>query len=143
MELLELYLSPLDAQRFQAITTRLPAGVGDAATECVLPFWVGERDWRRTIIKVLKSSQGFRVEHYPEPGEQAWLEQEGLLLPDRQSFHASYLQQIGQSLYRSLFPPDSEIKQTFLNALRLAEQRNTDLHLRLKFAANSVERSLG
>ncbi|MBD2073044.1 CHAT domain-containing protein [Phormidium sp. FACHB-592] len=141
MELLELYLSPRDAQRFQAIATRLPVGVGDAATDCVLPFWVGEQDWRKTIIKVLESSQGFRAEHYPEPGEQAWLEQEGLLLPDRQSFHAAYLERIGQSLYRSLFPPDSEIKQAFLNSLRVAEQHNTDLHLRLKFAAKSVERS--
>ncbi|MBD2036588.1 CHAT domain-containing protein [Leptolyngbya sp. FACHB-321] len=141
MELLELYLSPLDAQRFQAIATRLPIGIGDAATECVLPFWVGEQDWRRTIIKVLESSQGFRAEHYPEPDEQAWLKQEELLLPDRQSFHAAYLERIGQSLYHSLFPPDSEIKQAFLHSLRLAEQHNTDLHLRLKFAADSVQRS--
>ena len=141
MELLELYLSPLDAQRFQAIATRVPDGVGDASAECVLPFWVGEQDWRRTIIKVLESSQGFRAEHYPEPDEQAWLEKEGLLLTDRQSFHSAYLHKIGQSLHRSLFPPDSDIKQAFLHSLRLAEQRNTDLHLRLKFAADSVERS--
>jgi hypothetical protein len=86
MELLELYLSPLDAQRFQAIATCLPVGVGDAATDCVLPFWVGEQDWRRTIIKVLESSQGFRAEHYPELSEQAWLEQEELLLPIAKTF---------------------------------------------------------
>jgi CHAT domain-containing protein len=141
MELLELYLSPLDAQRFQAIATCLPVGVGDAATDCVLPFWVGEQDWRRTIIKVLESSRGFRAEYYPELGETDWLEQEGLLLPDHQSFHTAYLQRIGQSLYRSLFPPDSDLKQALLQSLRLAEQRNTDMHLRLKFAANSVERS--
>lgn len=141
MELLELTLSPLDKKRFLAIATRVPNGIGDASTDCHLPFWVDEQDWRRTVIKVLESSQGFRVEHYPELGEQDWLEQEGLLLPDRQRFHPAYLEQVGQSFYRSLFPPDSDLKQVFLHSLRLAEQRQTDLHLRLKVAATSVERS--
>jgi CHAT domain-containing protein len=141
IELLELTLTPLDEQRFLAISTRVPNGIGDASTECNLPFWVGEQDWRRTVIKVLESSQGFRAEHYPEPGEQDWLEHEGLLLPDRQRFRPAYLEQVGQSLYRSLFPADSVLKQVFLHSLRLAEQRTTDLHLRLKFAAASAERS--
>jgi hypothetical protein len=65
----------------------------------------------------------------------------GVAAADRQNFHAAYLERIGQSLYLSLFPPDSEIKQAFLHSLRLVEQHNTDLHLRLKFAVNSVERS--
>jgi len=141
IELLELTLTPLDERRFLAIPTRVPEGIGDASTECNLPFWVGEQDWRRTIIKVLESSQGFRAEHYPEPGEQDWLEQEGLLLPDHQRFHPAYLQRVGQSLYHSLFPADSGLKRVFLHSLRLAEQRDTDLHLRLKFAAASAERS--
>ena len=140
MELLELYLSPLDAQRFQAIATRSPEGVGDASTESVLPFWLDGQDWRLTIIKTLESSR-FRPENFSEADEQEWLVHEGLLLPDRQSFHTAYLQKVGQSLYCSLFPPDGALKQAFLHSLRLAEQRHTDLHLRLKFAAASVERS--
>jgi hypothetical protein len=141
MELLELTLSPVNARCFLAIASRVPDGVGDASTECDLPFWVGKQDWRRTIIKILESSQGFRSENFPEAGEQDWLEQEGLLLPGRQHFDSAYLRRIGQSLYQSLFPPDSVLKQVLQHSLRLTEQHNLDLHLRLKFAADSGKRS--
>ncbi|PSB22889.1 hypothetical protein C7B76_02335 [filamentous cyanobacterium CCP2] len=141
MELLELTLSPVNDQRFLANASRVPDGVGDATTECDLPFWVGKQDWRRTIIKILESSQGFRSENFPEMEEQDWLEQEGLLLPSRQHFDSAYLRRIGQALYQSLFPPDSPLKQVLQHSLRLTEQHNTDLHLRLKFAADSGKRS--
>lgn len=141
MELLELTLSPVNARRFWAITTRVPNGVGDARTECELPFWVGDQDWRRTIIKVLESSHGFRSENFPEAGEQDWLEQTRLLLPGQQQFDSAYLERIGQALYQSLFPPDSTLKQVLQQSLRLSENRGADLHLRLKFAADLEERS--
>lgn len=143
MELLELTLSPMNERRFLTNSTRVPDGdgIGDASAECDLPFWAGEQDWRRTIIKILESSQGFRSENFPEVGEQDWLEQEKLLLRDRQHFNPDYLRQIGEALYQSLFPPDSGIKWVLQHSLRLAEKRNTNLHLRLKFAAASVQRS--
>jgi CHAT domain-containing protein len=141
MLLLELTLSPVNDQRFRAIASRVPDGVGDASTECDLPFWVGEKDWRRSIIKILEGSQGFRSENFPEAGERDWLEQERLLPPCEHHFDSAYLQRIGQKLYQSLFPPDSPLKQVLQHSLRLSEQQNCDLHLRLKFAADSSERS--
>ena len=141
MELLELYLSPVNERRFQAIATQRPNGVGDGSAEGDLPFWVGDRDWRRTVIKILEDSGEFRLENFPEAGEQDWLVRESILHADRQHFHSAYLQRIGQSLYQSLFPSDSSLKQAFQYSLRLAEQRHTDLHLCLKFAADSAKRS--
>ena len=67
--------------------------------------------------------------------------QEALLTPDRQSFHPAYLEKVGQALYLALFPVDSSLRSTFEAALRLAEQASVDLHLRLKFAAESAKRS--
>jgi len=141
MELLELTLSAVNARRFLAIASRAPKGVGDASTECDLPFWVGDQDWRITIIKVLESSQGFRSENFPEEGEQDWLKQERLLLPGQQHFDSGYLKRIGFALYQSLFPADSDLKQVLQHSLRLCEDRSSDLHLRLKFAADSGQRS--
>ena len=141
MELLELYLSQLDERQFQAIANRVPDGFGDGSAEGNLPFWTGERDWRRTVIKILESNGEFRAANFPEAGEADWLVGEGILLADRQHFNPTYLQRIGQSLYQSLFPSDSFLKQALQYSLRLAEQRHTDLHLCLKFATDSTQRS--
>ena len=59
MKLLEIYLSPIDAQRFSVIATRAPAGDGDANS--VLPFWQGDHDRLATIIKTLEISGGFEI----------------------------------------------------------------------------------
>jgi hypothetical protein len=67
--------------------------------------------------------------------------QEALLTEDRKSFHPAYLETIGQALYRSLFPIGSTLRSTFESSLRLAEQAGEDLHLRLKFPADSAKRS--
>jgi CHAT domain-containing protein len=139
MKLLEVYLSPLNQRQFRAIATHSPAGDGSADSS--LPFWEGEQDRRSTLIKVLEGTGVFRSEHFPRPGEQEWMVTANMLTPDQQSFHPSYLQQIGQALYTALFPPDSSLKSVFQTALRLAEQEGTELHLRLKFSADSAERS--
>jgi len=139
MKLIEIYLLPLDARRFKAIATHSPAGDGYA--ESSLPFWDGDQDWRSTLIKVLEGLGVFRSEHFPRPGEQAWMIATGILAPDSQGFHPTYLEHIGQALYTALFPPNSSLRSVFQTALRLAEQEGTELHVRLKFSADSAERS--
>ncbi|WP_346294096.1 CHAT domain-containing protein [Sphaerothrix gracilis] len=141
MKHLEIYLFPIDAQRFQAVASQSPAGDGSA--ESSLPFWQGALDRRKTLIKLLELSSGFRAEAFPDADEQDWMIQESLLAPDRQSFHPAYLETVGQRLYQALFPVGSSLRSTFETSLRLAEPEpaNEDLHLRLKFAANSAERS--
>lgn len=139
MQLFEIYLSPLDAKRFLAIATRSEAGDGQA--ESSLPFWASEQDWRTTVIKTLELSQGFRPDYFPQPAEQAWMQQVKILTPDAKSLHPAYLAHIGQALYEALFPAGSSLRQAFQTALRLAEQAETGLQLRLKFAANSAQRS--
>lgn len=144
MELLELYLSARDERRFHAISTHIPPGFDAAETECRLPFWDRTQDWRRTIIKILEGGSEFRSQNFPEAGEQDWMVQEKILRSDCQNYELgkpSYLQRIGEALYRSLFPPDSDTKAALKHSLRLAQQRNVDLHLRLKFAPGSVQRS--
>jgi len=139
MKLLEVYLSPLDERRFQAIATHSPSGDGSANS--FLPFWEGEQDRRSTLIKVLEGTGIFRSDHFPRPGEQNWMMEAGILTADQQSFQPGYLQHIGQALYAALFPPNSSLKSVFQTALRLAEQEDTELHVRLKFSADSAERS--
>jgi len=138
MALLEIYLSSIDERRFQVSVTRSPVGGG--SDTCNLPFWQGEQNRHNTIIKILESNGGFRAQDFPEPGEQDWLAEANLLIPDGQHFHPAYQQQIGQRLYQSLFS-DNALNQTFQSALRLAERDNERLHLRLKFATNAAERS--
>lgn len=139
MKLLEIYLSPIDEQRFQAIVNQSPGGDGFA--ESALPFWEGDQDWRTTLIKTLELSSGYQSEVFAKAGEQNWMVQAGLLTADRQSFHPQYLEVTGQALYQSLLPVGSSLRSTFETALRFCEQSGEDLHLRLKFAANSAQRS--
>lgn len=141
MKLLEIYLTPLgqDPKRFHATTSQSSAGEGWADSD--LPFWEGEKDWRSPIIKVLEGSGVFYPKHFPNPGEQEWLAEAGILNADCTHFHTAYLQQIGELLYQSLLPPDSSLRRKFQDALRFAESENTELHLRLKFSADSAVRS--
>lgn len=139
MKLLEVYLLPSDQQRFKALATRSPAGDGEADSS--LPFWEGEQDRRSTLIKVLEGTGIFNSAHFPRPGEQEWMVKAGLLTANQQSFHPHYLEQVGQALYNALFPPTSSLNSVLQTALRLTEQEETELHLRLKFSADSAKRS--
>jgi len=140
MKVLEVYLSPVDEKRFQAIATHSSTGQ-DGSADSSLPFWQGDQDWRPTLIKVLEGVGNFRSDHFPRHGEQDWMVEASILAADRTGFYPNYLQKIGQALYASLFPPDSPLKSVFQVALRSAEQDDVELHLRLKFAADSAKRS--
>ncbi len=137
--LLELYLTPLDAQQFRIIIAQSSQGI-DGDGDSRLPFWQGDKDWQTTIIKTLELNRGFKPEAFPLTDEQDWLVITNLLSPDRQSFHPTYLEQIGQALYHALFPP-GKIRQGLETALRLAEANNAVLHIRLKFPADAPTRS--
>ncbi|MEP0873121.1 CHAT domain-containing protein [Trichocoleus desertorum AS-A10] len=139
MKLLEVYLLPLDERRFKAIATGSSAGDGEA--DCSLPFWQEEQDRRVTLIKVLEGIGNFKLEHFPRPGEQDWMVEAGILNSDRQSFYPNYLERVGQALYEALFPINSSLKSVFQVALRLAEQEDVELHIRLKFSEDSAKRS--
>lgn len=139
MKLLEIYLSSIDVQRFSAIATLSPAGDGNA--ESVLPFWQGDHDRRSTLIKTLELSGGFSSAAFPDPDEQAWMLETGLLSQDGKGFTPDYLKCVGQALWCSLFPIGSSLRGCLESALRLAEQAGEELHLRLKFAAESANRS--
>jgi len=139
MELLELYLSPLeDPTRFKVIVTKSSAG--EEEEESFLPFRDAERDWRITIIKTLDVpsfiSKSFSVE-----GEQDWMVEAGLLADDRASFHHNYLVNIGQALYRALFPRGSKVEALLQQSIRLAESKSTTLVVRLKFKEDVARRS--
>jgi len=137
--LLELYLTPLNAEHFRIIVGKSDPQV-DGNTDSVLPFWESGRDWRTTIIKTLESNR-FQPDDFPDPVEQDWMVRNAILAPDRQSFHPAYLETIGEALYESLLPPESSVREAFKSALRNAEAENKDLHLRLKFPSNSTSRS--
>ncbi|MDA0867274.1 MAG: CHAT domain-containing protein, partial [Cyanobacteria bacterium] len=140
LHLFELHLIPINAVRFKAIVTASTLG-SDAETEATLPFWVGEQNWRTTVIKVLEGSGGFKPEHFTRPGEQGWMAQVGLLSPGHPSFAPDYLKTIGQELFQTLLSPAQPVGQAFQSAQRQAEGAGAGLHLRLKFAADSAQRS--
>ena len=97
MELLELYLSPLEeSTKFKVTVTQSPAGEGE--TESSLPFMDADRDWRVTIIRTLEVSS-FSPESFSAAGEGEWMEKAEILGNDRSSFHHRYLVNIGRSLY--------------------------------------------
>ncbi|AFZ23663.1 NB-ARC domain-containing protein [Cylindrospermum stagnale PCC 7417] len=138
METFELYLSPLDAKRFKAIVTKSPVGEGE--TESILPFFEGEIDWRITLIKSLEIT-AFKPESFLQASEQDWMVKSGILHKERSVFHPNYLANIGQALYRSLFPVGSKVEKALLAAERLTESNHTQLHIRLIFEADVVLRS--
>ncbi len=139
MKLFELYLSPNNhPTRFREIVTQSPTidGEGDSS----LPFIEGENDWRTTLIKTLESPT-FKSQDFQKPGEQDWMVKAEILTSDRCAFHPNLLKNIGRSLYQALFPPESKVEKALQSAIWAAEGENTQLHIQLKFEADSVQRS--
>ncbi|MEO1559431.1 MAG: tetratricopeptide repeat protein, partial [Cyanobacteria bacterium J06632_19] len=63
-----------------------------------------------------------------------------ILAQDENSFENNYLVNIGKALYRSLFP-SGKVENAFKAALQLAQNKNTQLHLQLRFEDDSSKRS--
>ena len=138
METFQLYLSPLNTKQFKAIVTQSPVGEGE--TESLLPFFEDEIDWRMTLLRTLEMS-AFNSEYFQKAGEQDWMVKSAILAEDRTVFHPNFLKAIGRSLYQSLFPTGSKVEKALHAAIRLAEEKSVQLHLQLKFEADSVQRS--
>lgn len=138
MEVFELYLSPINAKQFKVIVTQSPVGEGE--TESSLPFFENEKDWRTTLIKTLETAV-FKPEHFPQVEETDWMVTKAILNQDKSTFHPNYLANIGQLLYQTLFPSGSRVKGILQEALRFSEDKNTQLHIQLKFEADVVQRS--
>ena len=131
METLKLYLSPTEGQGFKVIfTTSL---VGEGETESSLPFFAGEKNWRSPLLRCLELT-AFNSQYF-QPDEQEWMVASGILDEKRQNFSVQYLGNIGQSLYQSLFPADSQAKNALLALLRSHEAKNSQLHIQLMFTA--------
>lgn len=128
MEIFELYLSPINEKRFKSIVFQSPAGEGEI--ESLLPFSDGENSWLMTLLTSLEIS-AFNCEYF-SIDEQKWMRSVGIITQDRKDFNTNYLATIGQALYRSLFP-SGEVEDILKAALRLAENQNTQLHIKLKF----------
>ena len=139
MELLELYLSPLDnPTEFQVIVTQSPAGEGESKSS--LPFLNAERDWRITVIRTLEVSS-FNPKSFSAEGEQEWMIKAGILESDRSTFHPNYLVNIGQALYNALFPEGSKVEQLLQRSIGSAESECTKLVVRLKLKADVVQKT--
>ena len=138
MELLELYLSPLDdSTKFEVIVTDSPAGQG--RNESLLPFLDAEWDWRITVIRSLEVST-FCPEFFSAQ-EQEWMSQAGILGSDRSNFHPNYLINIGKALYSSLFPPGSKVENLLHKSISFAESESTKLLVRLKLDGDVAQKT--
>ncbi|MEM7714522.1 MAG: CHAT domain-containing protein, partial [Cyanobacteria bacterium P01_A01_bin.68] len=132
METFELYLSPINEKQFKAIVTQ------SGETDSSLPFFDDENDWRMTLLRSLEV-RSFNSQHFSSH-EQEWLKTAGILAEDKNNFDNNYLINIGQALYRSLFP-EGKVENAFQAAVRLAESKNTQLHIQLRFEDDSSKRS--
>ncbi|MEM6752143.1 MAG: CHAT domain-containing protein [Cyanobacteria bacterium P01_C01_bin.38] len=132
METFELYLSPRNEKQFKAIVTQ--SGEADSS----LPFTDSENDWRMTLLRTLEIA-GFNPQYFSSH-EQEWMRSVGILAEDRKDFDTNYLVYIGQALYRSLLP-EGKVENAFKAAVRLAESKNTQLHIQLRFEDDSSKRS--
>jgi hypothetical protein len=133
----ELYLTPINTKQFKAIVTKSPVGEGE--TESSLPFWEGEVDWRITLLRTLEM-RAFDSRWFPTE-EQNWMVESGILREDRRAFHPNYLANIGRKLYNSLFPSDSKVKSLLREAQQMANSKNEQLHIQLKFEADVIQES--
>ncbi|MEO0841743.1 MAG: tetratricopeptide repeat protein [Cyanobacteria bacterium J06643_5] len=124
MEIFELYLSPINDKRFKAIVTQF------GETDSSLPFFDGENDFRITLLRSLEIKD-FNSQYFSNK-EKDWMRDVGIIAQDGKSFDSNYLVNIGQALYRSLFP-SGKVENAFKAALQLAQIKNTQLHLQLRF----------
>lgn len=139
MELFKLYFSTLDSSnRFKAIVSH--SSNDEKEEDAFLPFVDEEKDWRTTLIKTLEAPN-FEPKDFQQVGEQDWMVKVGLLTEDRKAFHPNLLKNIGQTLYQALFPLGGKLESILKAAVRLAEEKNTDLLIQLTFQEDSVRRS--
>ncbi|WP_414618915.1 CHAT domain-containing protein [Calothrix sp. CCY 0018] len=132
METFELYLSGINEKRFKAIVTQ------SGETDSSLPFSDDEGDRRMTLLRSLEIS-GFNSQYF-SCEEKNWMRDVGILAQDGKDFNTNYLVNIGQSLYRSLFP-FGKVENAFKTALQIAQNQNTQLHVQLRFEDDSGKRS--
>jgi hypothetical protein len=129
IELFQIYLTPVNEHQIELLVCVSPAG--QAAPQIVeLPFMDKGVNRLVTVLKILESKY-FQSSNF-KPEERDWLIQENLLSPESQTFHPHILHTIGQALYRSLFPPGSEIAERFKVSIGLTENNKTRLVLELK-----------
>lgn len=133
MELLKVYLSPINEADFKVSVNG--SRVGQAEANSTLPFWQDGINLLITVIKSLEAIR-FRPEDFQRSGEQDWMVQVGLLVQDRKAFHPYFLTNIGKALYKSLFPPGSKLEKVLQNAINLAQNNGTQLHIQLEIAAD-------
>jgi hypothetical protein len=138
LETFELYLSHIDdgdSKRFKVIVTKSTRDKVEVDTS--LPFFEGDKDWRTTLIKVLEATR-FNESDF-QKCEQDWMIKSGILLSNRSAFDPDYLKNIGQSLYGSLFPDNSLVKESLKIAIHEAKRKNVQLQIKLEFQADVVK----
>lgn len=136
MQLLNIRLSAFKGSDF-IVNARSKAG--EATSDSSLPFYKTTDKWRTTLIKILEISK-FSSDKFSDE-ERIWMAQEGFLLSDGSSFSADYLDKIGQSLYKALFPV-GQVRNLLERSISLAEQdRNPQLHIQIEFNAEITEQN--
>jgi hypothetical protein len=136
VELLELYLSPVNKTRFKVIATSSLGIKGD--TQSKVPFRERRVDRRSTVLKILEANS-FRSEDFQGNAEQDWMVQASLLTQNRRAFHPKRLVNIGQVLYKALFPSGTPVQTVLVQSLARAEEKSTQLHIQLQFAADDLQ----
>jgi CHAT domain len=135
VELLKVYLSPINEADFKVSVNG--SRVGQAETNSTLPFWEEGINWHISVIKSLEAIR-FRLEDFQRSGEQDWMIQACILAEDRKAFHHYFLTNIGKALYQSLFPSGSKVEKVLQNAINLAQNNGTQLHIQLEIAADII-----
>jgi CHASE2 domain-containing sensor protein len=139
MELFKLRFSPMDhPSRFKAI---VGSSVGEQEEDLLLPFFDGDKDWRTTLIKTFELST-FKSADFNQNGEQDWMVKAGILNKNRQAFHLDLLKNVGQALYRSLFPVNGKLEGLLKSALRdIGRQHPSYLHIQLTFQGDLAKKA--
>jgi hypothetical protein len=136
MQLLNIRFSVIDESNF-FVNAR--SGAGQAESKSSLPFYETKTKWRTTLIKILEIGK-FSLDKFSDE-EKLWMAQEGLLLSNGTGFSADYLEKIGRSLYKALFPV-GEVSDLLQRSIALAEQdRNPQLHIQIEFNAKVTEQN--
>ncbi|MEI6430449.1 MAG: CHAT domain-containing protein, partial [Pseudanabaena sp. ELA607] len=134
MQLLSIQLSAFEESSF---IINAQSKAGEATSRSSLPFYENTTKWRTTLIKILEIGK-FSLAKFSDE-EKIWMAQESLLLSDGNGFSADYLEKIGRSLYKALFPT-GEVSDLLQRSIALAEKdSNPQLHIQIKFSAKVTE----
>lgn len=136
MEFVDFFLNPQSEEEFEIINTE------SGKTNTQIPFFEGGMNYRSTLIRALEMTGDEQAQFNPQrfnEAEKKWLKKVQIINQEGTEFNSftTFLPNLGQQLYNSLFPKGKTSEDIIKNAQQRAnigkEGLEDELHLQFRF----------